>query len=63
MVLTDDVFQVSLQELSGYLALRPRLIKQILSIFCRQRKAFDQVGETHDPHGGQRPFRCAVASP
>lgn len=28
MVLTDDVFQVSLQDLSGYLALRPRLIKQ-----------------------------------
>ncbi len=28
MVLTDDVFQVSLQELAGYLELRPRLIEQ-----------------------------------
>jgi len=28
MVLTDDVFQVSLQEIAGYLELRPRLIEQ-----------------------------------
>ncbi len=28
MVLTDDVFQVSLQELAGYLEMRPRLIQQ-----------------------------------
>lgn len=28
MTLTDDVFQVSLQELAGYLNLRPRLIEQ-----------------------------------